>query len=84
LNEPEPLITGYGIVLPGINDVAALAQHDDWAGSFTVWGHVTHGMPVVERIVDAAYTQVLHPSGTAMRMLQQPLHIQVLLQQRPQ
>jgi hypothetical protein len=31
-------------------------------------------MAVVERMVAAAYTQVLHPSGTAMRMLQQPLH----------
>ncbi len=84
--EPAPLIRrgdvcsirGGGSVMGDF--FISLDQHDDWAPSFTVWGHVTHGMPVVERIVHAAYTQVLHPSGTTMRMLQQPVHIQVVLQ----
>jgi Cyclophilin type peptidyl-prolyl cis-trans isomerase/CLD len=36
----------------------ALGAHDDTAGSCTVWGHVTLGMHVVERIVAAEYKEV--------------------------
>jgi cyclophilin family peptidyl-prolyl cis-trans isomerase len=57
----------------------SLAAHDDWASSFTVWGRVTAGMHVVQHLVQREYTQTLHSSGTAMRMLAAPVPIAVQL-----
>jgi cyclophilin family peptidyl-prolyl cis-trans isomerase len=57
----------------------SLGTHDDWARSFTVWGRVTTGMQVVERLVQREYTQTLHASGTMMRMLAAPVPIAVAL-----
>ena len=57
----------------------SLGAHDDWASSFTVWGRVTAGMHVVQHVVQREYTQTLHSSGTAMRMLAAPVPIAVQL-----
>jgi cyclophilin family peptidyl-prolyl cis-trans isomerase len=59
----------------------SLGSHDGWSASFTVWGHVSSGMHVVERIVEGAYTETVHASGTVMRLLKQPVAFGVAMLQ---
>jgi len=59
----------------------SLGSHDGWAASFTVWGHVSSGMHVVQRVVEGAYTETVHASGTLMRLLEQPVSFGVAMLQ---
>ncbi len=59
----------------------SLGSHDGWGASFTVWGHVSSGFHVVERIVEGAYTETVHDSGTVMRLLKEPIAFNVAILQ---